>query len=82
MSFDIELAKLLKERNNKTPIGVVEGTVISINPLKISLFENKVIIDDARTCGNYTAQLNDNVLCIADATGQIFYIIDKVNGVI
>lgn len=78
MSFDIELAKMLKERNNKTPIGVVEGTVININPLKISMFEGKVIIDDAKVCSSYIAEIGDNVLCIANNTGQIFYVIDRV----
>lgn len=52
--FDVKFAKLLKERNNVTPSGVVLGDVISILPLKISILEGKVILteEDCHLCGN------------------------------
>jgi hypothetical protein len=44
MRWDIEIAKQLKQRDNKKLIGPLLGEVISINPLKISILGNKAIL--------------------------------------
>jgi len=46
MAWDSELAKLFNERNNIKPHESQLGEVISIEPLKIALFDNKVILDE------------------------------------
>lgn len=78
MTWDIDLAKQFKQRNNNTPIGAVIGQVISIEPFKVSLFEGKIILDNAYKCVNCIVEIGDSVLCIADSTGQTFYIVDRV----
>jgi hypothetical protein len=78
MSWDIDLAKEFKKRDNKTPIGFTFGEIISINPLRVSVFEGKMILDSPYRCSNYTATLGDTVLCLADSTGQVYTVIDKV----
>lgn len=35
----------LNKRNNKEKIGAVVGTVLSVNPLKVGILNNKVILD-------------------------------------
>lgn len=56
MKYDIELAKELKSRNNTNPIGIVEGTVVAINPITISILNGDVIIDSENSylCKNVT----------------------------
>lgn len=44
MSWDIEIAKEFKKRNNNVPDEPTTGTVISINPISISLFNNQVVL--------------------------------------
>lgn len=44
MSWDIEIAKELKKRNNIDIDEPTTGTVISVNPLSISIFNNQVIL--------------------------------------
>lgn len=56
MSYDVELAKELKIRNNKDNIGIVVGIVIGVNPLKISIYGGEVLIneDSIYLCKNAT----------------------------
>ena len=58
MGFDVKLAKLLKERNNVTPNGAVLGDVISVLPLKISIFEGKAILTSEQ-CYLCSSLVND-----------------------
>ena len=46
MSWDVDFANMFKERDNKTSIGAILGTVISAEPLKISIFDGKGILTD------------------------------------
>lgn len=81
MSWDVELAKLFKERDNKTPIGAVIGDVISNEPFKISILGNKVILDNSNSyiCKSALGiEIGDKVLCLPTEDGQTFFIVDKV----
>ncbi|KYH35827.1 hypothetical protein CLTEP_02200 [Clostridium tepidiprofundi DSM 19306] len=44
MSYDVEFAKMLKERNNKKAIGAITGKVVSVNPFKISIFDGQILL--------------------------------------
>lgn len=43
--WDIELAKLFKNRDNPNRIGAILGTVVSKDPLKISILEGNAILE-------------------------------------
>ena len=45
MSWDTELAKEFKSRNNIAKIGTVLGTVLSVDPVKIGILNNQILID-------------------------------------
>lgn len=53
MAWENDLAIEFKNRDNKTPLGAVCGTVISVNPIKISVFSGSVILtkDKLYLCG-------------------------------
>lgn len=81
MSWDVELAKELKSRDNKTPIGAQLGKVISSNPLEIAILDNKAILNNNNSyvCSSAVGiSIGDKVLCLASSDGQTFFIIDKV----
>ena len=105
MTWNIEMAKLFKQRDNKTPISAIMGQVISVEPFKISIFNGKAILSNEQLyicsslASNYKRNadikmdntvynseitykdiltIGDNVLCLADSTGQVFYIIDRL----
>ena len=44
--YDVKLAKELKKRDNIDKIGGIEGRVISIDPLKISILNGDVILNE------------------------------------
>lgn len=46
-SWAVDLAKELKARNNKEKFGAVVGNVLSVNPLKIGIENNQIILDDS-----------------------------------
>lgn len=83
MSWDIDLAKELKKRDNAEPIGAILGEVISIEPIKISILGNKAILDNSNIylCSKVTGVIKgDKVLCLPTADEQTFFIVDKVVG--
>lgn len=45
MSYDVEMAKLFKERENIDIDEVIEGTVLSTSPIKISIYNGHIILD-------------------------------------
>lgn len=47
MSYDVKLAKELKKRNNPRPSEPLLGDVISVEPLKIAIMNNQVILTDS-----------------------------------
>lgn len=81
MSWDVELAKEFKSRDNKIPIGAQLGKVISSNPLEIAILDNKAILNNGNSyvCSSALGiSIGDKVLCLASSDGQTFFIIDKV----
>ena len=44
MSYDVELAKEFKTRNNVVPIEPTTGTVNSVLPLSVSIFNGEVVL--------------------------------------
>lgn len=44
-SYDIEIAKLFKERENLEIQGAIIGRVVNISPLKLSVYEGQVTLD-------------------------------------
>ncbi|GAA0735872.1 DUF2577 family protein [Clostridium oceanicum] len=71
MSYDIDFAKWLKERNNKENIGVIKGKVVEGGrDYIISILDNQVYLDrtNSTLCNslkdrveNRNIQLNDNI---------------------
>lgn len=47
MGYDVGLAKAFKDRENVSPDEPVLGKVVSIDPVKISAFNDKVLLDGA-----------------------------------
>ena len=45
MSWENEFAKAFKERDNVMPMGVLEGIVISTNPLRVKIKEGLIILE-------------------------------------
>lgn len=54
MAWDVDLAQELKNRNNESRVGIIVGTVVSINPLTISIYNGKGIFtgDNLYICKN------------------------------
>lgn len=54
MSYDVELAKRYKDRDNPIPLEPLLGDVISIDPLKIAIMQNQAILtgDLCYLCSN------------------------------
>lgn len=44
-SWEVDLAKMFKERDNPTPLGAILGKIVSLEPLKISIQDGKFFID-------------------------------------
>lgn len=44
--WDVGLAKMFKERDNKNNIGSCVGKVIGVEPLKISLMDGGIVLDE------------------------------------
>lgn len=128
MNYAVEMAMEFKARNNVKPTGNLEGKILSLDPFKVGILDNMVILDKTNCfiCNNlkekierkatlkineYTVaatatdsrgdiinslsvplkndynavitykevlKVNDKVLVISDAEGQIFFIIDKI----
>ena len=52
MSWETELAKMFKERNNAPVQGATTGIIIGLNPIKINLYNGSVILNE-----------NDIIMC-------------------
>ncbi|WP_244833367.1 DUF2577 family protein [Clostridium sp. BJN0001] len=62
--YYVDLANELKKRNNSKPCEPTIGKVISISPLKISIFNGQVLLD-----GNIIELSND--FCILNGTCEV-----------
>lgn len=45
MSWENEFAKAFKDRDNVMPMGVLEGLVISTNPLRVKIKEGLIVLE-------------------------------------
>ncbi|MBW9170784.1 DUF2577 domain-containing protein [Clostridium estertheticum] len=63
MSYDIDIAMGLNKRNNIQNIGAVLGNVLSINPLKVSILDNELMIDEDNgyICSNLIEDIIETV---------------------
>lgn len=82
MSYDVELARELKSRNNKDNIGIVVGIVAGVSPLKISIYGGEILLneDSLYICKNateYTMKVTTDTE-IGVATHEGLKINDKV----
>ena len=59
MAWENDLALEFKKRENKTPLGAVCGTVLSVNPVKISILSGSIILteDKIYLCGVLSDQV-------------------------
>lgn len=84
MDYIVEQAKQIVKRNNISRIGNSLGTILSLEPLKISISSGAVILDNSicYLCNSLSEsnilKVDDKVLVISDATGTEFFIVDKV----
>lgn len=83
MSWENELAREFTKRDNKSPLGAVVGTVITVNPLRISILGGNIILnsDKLYMCSNVANVIlndKDQVLCLPADGGRTFFIVDKV----
>ena len=81
------LAQEFKKRDNKEFFGAEIGTVLSVAPLKIGIYDNQFIIDSNNyflckaindMITNNEINNNDKVLVIATENNQNFFIVDKL----
>lgn len=92
--WDIELAEMFKARDNPNNIGPLIGKVVAEKPLKISILDGMVILQENQLykCKHMQNHyydsikgtdliLNDEILLIPAEGEQIFFIIDKVQKV-
>jgi hypothetical protein len=77
MNWDIELAKEFKQRDNQEVEGAVLGTVITNEPLTISIYNNKVILngENCYICSNLISNTKaaDIVIDNVTSNGQITF---------
>lgn len=90
----IELAKLFKERENPSVIGLQIGKVISVNPIKIALGD-KIILDADDLVISESAyykydlvngvlnkvpklKMKDKIILLPTNNEQTYFVIDKV----
>ena len=80
--WDIEIARLLKERDNRPQMGVVIGKVIRGLPdLSVSIGD-EIILDEELKIANrlysITLLAGDELILMPSSDGQTFYVMDKV----
>ena len=81
MSNVEKLAKEIQKRNNKNRIGQQVGKVLSISPLKVSICDGMIILDDEieAVCQAATfLKEGDEVLVEPNEDEQSFVVIDRV----
>lgn len=79
--WDVGLAKMLKERDNKNSIGPCIGKVVGINPLKVSILDGQVILygEQLIKCSHVVNLImSEEVLIIPAENEQVFFIVGKV----
>lgn len=72
-----KMADEFKKRNNKPTLGFIAGTVVSKNPLKISVLSGQVIVDNGYKFQNATFEVGDDVVLIVSGDNQSFFVAGK-----
>lgn len=82
MSWENDLAKEFKNRNNKKLIGPIVGKLVSVDPVLISIFDgdimlgsNNLYLSDGSSGLSY--ETGAELLLIPSNSEQIFFIINK-----
>lgn len=82
--WENDLAREFKKRNNKKSIGPCVGVIQSISPLRASICDGQIMIDDSNgyTCKSVSEvfKTGDNVLIIPSGDDQKFFIVDVIRG--
>ncbi|MNB98369.1 hypothetical protein D3C75_456180 [compost metagenome] len=78
-----QLTKLFKDRENITPSELAVAKVINIMPdIKLSLSDDIILDNDDLIIASRMYEIilhdGDNVIVMPTASGQIYYLIDKV----
>lgn len=70
MSWDLDLAKQFKKRDNPNEQSIVIGSVVRINPLVVSICDNTALLgkDDLHICNKIQSVLNPLEITFASAT--------------
>ncbi|MBM7577663.1 hypothetical protein [Jeotgalibacillus terrae] len=75
-----ELAKMFKERDNKSYLGAQTGIITRLYPLEVRLNENILLnsshLKQSRTFSNGLKEIGYKVILIPSGDMQQFYIID------
>ena len=73
-----KIAKEFKKRDNNSVLGFLTGTVVSKEPLKISVLNGQVFIDKGYKLENATYEPGDTVILIASGDNQTFFVAGKI----
>ena len=81
-AWEISLARMFKERDNKPQEGAATGKIIKVSPLSVSLgdeiiLDNEDLVLSSRIYDLYL-KVGDLLILIPTANGQKYYVIDKV----
>lgn len=81
-AWEIALAKMFKERDNKPQEGVTTGKIITVSPLSVSLgaeiiLDNEDLIISSRIHELYL-KVDDFLILMPTANGQKYFVMDKV----
>ena len=82
--WDVGIAKMLKERDNRGRIGPCVGKVISVSPLQVTILNENTTLQGniMYIADNLTnLKITDEVLVIPSESEQVFFITNKVNKV-
>jgi hypothetical protein len=73
-TYDTYLLEQLNKRNNKEPLDAVIGTIISINPITVSLFGGKATFTEGTNCYVCKSLKSYTGTIVIDGTAKSFAI--------
>lgn len=81
-SWEVSFARMFKERDNEPQESAATGKIITVSPLSVGLgdeiiLDNEDLIISSRIYDLYL-KVGDPVILIPTASGQKYYVIDKV----
>lgn len=81
--WDVGLASMFKDRDNKGKIGPCIGLVMDITPLKVNILNNQVTLQGEQlyVSDNLILKKNDEVFIIPTESEQTFFILNKAKRV-